>query len=878
LGKRGTRGKVLWMHLASIFQKNSAQLLATRLSSPSMSDALTPMMQQYHRLKREIPADAMLLFRLGDFYEMFFSDAEEGSRLLDLTLTQRQGTPMCGMPYHAAEGYIAQILKAGKRVAICDQMEAPRPGQVVRREITQILTPGSILDAGQLEPKQNNFLAAVSPMAEGFGVAALDLTTGEFFAGDFPTPEALRDAIGRLNPAEVVVAQGHKIDLETSALSSGERVGYLLVEHDAWSFSPDAAEHTLRDHFKTASLDGFGLVSAPSKETSTAGALSAAGGLLHYLGHELRRNLGHVHTLRLWQREDVLILDAATRRNLEIVDPLRLGSGQTTLLSAVDRTVTAGGGRLLRQWLLAPLRNLPCIERRQRVVAWAKINQLERNALQDRLRQIRDVERLVARLVQGSGNARDLIALRVSLEQLPALRGSLEKHPVVALRELGQQITPLPELATLYSQALADDPPILLKEGGLIRAGYHAALEELRAASVEGQEWLADLQRREQERTGIRSLKVRYNQVFGYYIEISTANLGSVPADYTRKQTLANAERFVTPELKEMESKILGAQERSRQLEYELFLDLRSAAVPHLRTIQETSRALHQIDVLLGWGALAQERDYFQPEMNDGGLLLLEEARHPVLEQLPANEKFVPNDVRLDLDTERLVILTGPNMAGKSTYIRQIGVLALLAHCGCFVPARRAVVGLMDRIFTRVGASDDLGRGQSTFMVEMNETANILNHATSRSLVILDEIGRGTSTFDGLSIAWSVAEYLNSTLRARTLFATHYHELTELAKLLPATKNYNVAVREWGDHIVFLRKIVPGGTDKSYGIQVARLAGLPAAVLKRAKEVLRQLEEDQIDDKGLPKMAKAKQKKDKAREVLRELDLFGRGD
>jgi DNA mismatch repair protein MutS len=866
------------MHLASIFQKNSAQLLATRLSSPSMSDALTPMMQQYHRLKREIPADAMLLFRLGDFYEMFFSDAEEGSRLLDLTLTQRQGTPMCGMPYHAAEGYIAQILKAGKRVAICDQMEAPRPGQVVRREITQILTPGSILDAGQLEPKQNNFLAAVSPMAEGFGVAALDLTTGEFFAGDFPTPEALRDAIGRLNPAEVVVAQGHKIDLETSALSSGERVGYLLVEHDAWSFSPDAAEHTLRDHFKTASLDGFGLVSAPSKETSTAGALSAAGGLLHYLGHELRRNLGHVHTLRLWQREDVLILDAATRRNLEIVDPLRLGSGQTTLLSAVDRTVTAGGGRLLRQWLLAPLRNLPCIERRQRVVAWAKINQLERNALQDRLRQIRDVERLVARLVQGSGNARDLIALRVSLEQLPALRGSLEKHPVVALRELGQQITPLPELATLYSQALADDPPILLKEGGLIRAGYHAALEELRAASVEGQEWLADLQRREQERTGIRSLKVRYNQVFGYYIEISTANLGSVPADYTRKQTLANAERFVTPELKEMESKILGAQERSRQLEYELFLDLRSAAVPHLRTIQETSRALHQIDVLLGWGALAQERDYFQPEMNDGGLLLLEEARHPVLEQLPANEKFVPNDVRLDLDTERLVILTGPNMAGKSTYIRQIGVLALLAHCGCFVPARRAVVGLMDRIFTRVGASDDLGRGQSTFMVEMNETANILNHATSRSLVILDEIGRGTSTFDGLSIAWSVAEYLNSTLRARTLFATHYHELTELAKLLPATKNYNVAVREWGDHIVFLRKIVPGGTDKSYGIQVARLAGLPAAVLKRAKEVLRQLEEDQIDDKGLPKMAKAKQKKDKAREVLRELDLFGRGD
>ena len=741
-----------------------------------MSDVLTPMMQQYHRLKREIPPDAVLLFRLGDFYEMFFGDAEEGSRLLDLTLTQRQGTPMCGMPYHAAEGYIAQLLKAGRRVAICDQMEAPKPGQVVRREITQVLTPGSILDAGQLEPKQNNFLASVAVSEAGgadgladagmiYGVAALDLTTGEFFAGEFPSPEALRDALGRLNPAEVVVAQGHKIDLETSALSNGnaERLAYLLVEHDAWSFAADAAEHTLRDHFKTASLDGFGLVTGTGKARTFSRALSAAGGLLHYLGHELRRSLGHVHTLRLWQREDILILDAATRRNLELVDPLRAGSTQTTLLSAVDRTVTSGGGRLLRQWLLAPLRDLAAIQRRQSVVAWARAQQHERSLLQESLRQVRDIERLVARLVQGSGNARDLVALRVSLEQLPALRSALEVHPVAALRELGARITPLPDLAGLYSRALADDPPILIKEGGLIRSGYHPALDELRAASVEGQEWLADLQRREQERTGIKSLKVRYNQVFGYYIEISAANLGAVPADYTRKQTLANAERFVTPELKQMESKILGAQERSRQLEYELFLELRAAATPHLRAIQDSARALHEIDVLLGWGSLAQERDYIQPEMNDGGLLLLEEARHPVLEQLPANEKFVPNDVRLDLDTERLIILTGPNMAGKSTYIRQIAVLALLAHCGCFVPARRAVVGLLDRIFTRVGASDDLGRGQSTFMVEMNETANILNHATSRSLVILDEIGRGTSTFDGLSIAWSVAEYLNST-------------------------------------------------------------------------------------------------------------------
>ena len=449
-----------------------------------MSEVLTPMMQQYHRLKREIPSDAFLLFRLGDFYEMFFSDAEEGSRLLDLTLTQRQGTPMCGMPYHAAEGYVAQLLKAGRRVAICDQMEAPKPGQVVRREITQILTPGSILDAGQLEPKQNNFLASVMPVEGGFGVAALDLTTGEFFAGDFATADALRDALGRVAPAEVVVAHGHRIDLETSALSTGERLPYLLVEHDAWSFSADAAEHTLRDHFKTTSLDGFGFVSAAKKGDSTTGALCAAGGLLHYLGHELRRSLGHVHTLRLWQREDVLILDAATRRNLELIDPLRIGSGQTTLLSAVDRTVTSGGGRLLRQWLLAPLRNLTAIQNRQSVVIWGRTNQQERTALQDRLRQVRDVERLVARLVQGSGNARDLIALRVSLEQLPSLRETLAQHHVPTLRGLGEKITALPELAELYARALADDPPILLKEGGLIRGGYNAALDELRAASV----------------------------------------------------------------------------------------------------------------------------------------------------------------------------------------------------------------------------------------------------------------------------------------------------------------------------------------------------------------------------------------------------------
>ena len=837
-----------------------------------MPDPLTPMMQQYHRLKREAPAGALLLFRLGDFYELFHGDAEIGAKLLDLTLTQRQGMPMCGMPFHAAGTYINQLLQAGHRIALCEQMEVPRPGQVVRREITQVLSPGTVLDTQQLAPTRNNFLCAIRPAGAHFGLSALDLTTGEFLAGDFATVEELRDILGQLAPVEVVVEQGQKIELETSILTGlAGAASFLVVEHDAWSFSREVAEHTLRDHFRVASLDGFGL-------SAGTAALGAAGGLLHYLIHQLRRTLDHVQTLRLWAREDAVGLDAATRRNLEIVDPLRHGSEQTTLFAAVNRTVTAGGGRLLRQWLLAPLRNLELIAARQRAVGWARSHQSERMALQEHLRPVRDLERLIARLAQGSVNARDLVALRLSLEQLPRLRELLEQPDLAELRALGARLTPLPELTGLYQRALAEDPPLTLKEGGLLRAGYHAALDELRAAASEGQAWLVNLQRREQERTGIKSLKVRYNQVFGYYIEINTSQLAAVPGDYTRKQTLANAERFVTPELKVMESKILGAQERSRQLEYELFAELRAAAAPHLRAIQETARALHELDILLGWGALAQERDYTRPEMNEGNLLLLESARHPVLEQLAAGEKFVPNDLRLDTESERLIILTGPNMAGKSTYIRQVAVVALLAHCGCFVPARRAVIGLLDRIFTRVGASDDLGRGQSTFMVEMSETANILNHATSRSLVILDEIGRGTSTFDGLSIAWSVAEYLNRVLRTRTLFATHYHELTELARLLPATRNYHVAVREWGDQIIFLRKIVEGGTDKSYGLQVARLAGLPAPVLQRAREILRQLEENHLDDQGEPRLARAKRGREKAHTVFRELDLFGRGE
>jgi DNA mismatch repair protein MutS len=826
------------------------------------TDTLTPMMQQYHRLRREVPDDAILLFRLGDFYEMFFEDAKVASQILDLTLTKRQDTPMCGVPHHAAENYIAQLIRAGKRVAICDQMEAARPGQVVRRGITQIISPGSVIDSGLLDARQNNFCAALYRGKIKWGLAYLDLSTGEFRAGEMDSESEIVDRLAGIRPAELIVPLAQKNG------ASPVRDA-LVVGHDDLAFQVETAQFTLLDHFKTQSLDGFGLADARN-------AVAAAGGLLHYLGQELRRDLAHVGGLTALQRDDILVLDAVTQQNLDLVSNGRPG-GKATLLAAIDRTVTAGGARLLRQWVLQPLRKLDPIKARHAVVADWKSAERERENVREQLRGVKDLERLIGRLSQGSGNGRDLAGLKLSLARLPALHHILTKHKNPLLQKLGQQITLLPEIVDLFEASLVDEPPLAIKEGGIIRDGCKPELDELRAACLQGKDWLAQLQQREQKRTGIKSLKVRFNQVFGYYIEISAANLASVPDDYTRKQTMTNAERFTTPELKEMESKILGAEERARQLEYEFFLELRARAVTHTAAIQATAQALHAVDILAGWGALAQEQDYRQPVMTEEDTIAIEDGRHPVLEQLMTGEKFVPNDVRLDATEQRLVILTGPNMAGKSTYIRQVALIAILAHCGCFVPARRAEIGLLDRVFSRVGASDDLTRGQSTFMVEMNETANILNHATKKSLVILDEIGRGTSTFDGLSIAWAVAEHLHGVIGARTLFATHYHELTELALTQPAVKNFNVAVREWGDQIVFLRKIVPGGADKSYGIQVARLAGLPAAVLNRAKEILRQLEESELDEKGKPKLGQPApgSAAKKAREPdLVEMDLF----
>ncbi len=846
-----------------------------------MSENLTPMMQQYRRIKGEIPSDALLLFRLGDFYEMFFEDAKDAAALLNLTLTKRNGVPMCGVPYHAAENYIGKIVEAGRRVAICDQVSEPRPGQIVERQVTQILSPGSTFHLDLTQPKENRFLAAIRERDDHFGVAHLDMSTGEFRAGELEGARALHDWLMQVRPREIVYPA------EDTKPSLPDGFDAAFSAYDDWVFEHDHAAQFLAEHFGVHSLEGFGCGHLER------GGTGAAGALLHYAAKELRANTAHILKLQPHSGGKHLLLDAVTQRNLELVAPLHHGAADTTLLKALDDTITSMGGRALRQWLLQPPAERECIlSRQETVAAWLDdVGRLE--DFRALLQEVRDMERLIGRLAQGSGNARDLQALRASLDPLPGIRALVEGLGTPLAVELATALEPQPELVDLIERAIAAEPPAVLKEGGLVRDGYSPEVDELRSAMRDGKSWIADLQAREQERTGIKSLKIRFNNVFGYYIEITKSNLEQAPADYTRKQTLVNAERFITPELKEMESKILGAEERLRQLEFDIFQDIRARAAERTGAIQEIARSLAQLDVLASFATTARLHDYVRPEITATGRMDVADGRHPVIERLGNGEKFVPNDVRLNNDDHRLIILTGPNMAGKSTYIRQVALIALMAHTGSYVPARTAAIPVLDRIFTRVGASDDLSRGQSTFMVEMNETANILNNATSRSLVILDEIGRGTSTFDGLSIAWSVAEYLHNITRAKTLFATHYHELTELSAAMAGAKNFNVAVREWHEQIIFLRKIVSGGTDKSYGIQVARLAGLPREVIQRAKEILRNLEENELDATGQPSLAAhrpmeklkprkkrkkkkgARGKKEKPTEVP-QLDLFRR--
>ena len=821
----------------------------------STSDGLTPMMQQYRRVKAQIPGDALLLFRLGDFYEMFFDDAKTAAGLLNLTLTARNGTPMCGIPHHAAEGYIGKLLRQGKKVAICDQIEEAQPGKLVQRDITQILSPGTHFDAHILHADRNNFIAAICP---GFGLALIDLTTGDFKVTELATIEQLQNELTRVKPAEIVVP-AEWFD-EAKAIIPG------AAPYDGWTFERDTAFFTLRDHFKTQSLDGFGA------RDLTVG-IGAAGAALHYLQQALRRKTDHIHRLSVYRVTDFMVLDAVTQRNLELLESSR-ADRRHTVIGCLDRTRTPMGARLLRDWLTHPLRDVAGIVARQEVVAkFCEATQVLAE-FREQLGAVRDMERTLARLSVGTGNARDLVALKDSLAALPKLRQTLTGSAGAGLlASLTGQITELPELVTLVDGAIELVPPLSVKDGGMIKSGHSPELDELRQAATAGKNWIAALQQKEIERTGVASLKVRYNSVFGYYIEITKSNLAKVPADYIRKQTVATGERFFTPELKEMEGKILGADDKAKALEYELFLKVRAVVIAQSAGIQQTAAAIAQLDVLAGFAELARHQNYCRPVITAAGKIEIVDGRHPVLEQTLVEDRFVPNDTLLNAPDNLVLIITGPNMAGKSTYIRQVGLLVLLAQIGSFIPAKSATIGLVDRIFTRIGATDDLARGQSTFLVEMNETANILNNATSQSLVILDEIGRGTSTFDGLSIAWAVAEHLHNVIGAKTLFATHYHELTELAVTLPGVKNHNVAVREWHDQVIFLHKILPGGTDKSYGIQVGRLAGLPKPVIQRAKEVLANLEEAEISADGKPKLAKTK-KKSVAKEAP-QMFLFG---
>ena len=787
---------------------------------------LTPMMQQYQAMRRQLPDDVLLLFRLGDFYEMFFEDAKIASPILNVALTKRNGMPMCGVPHHAAEGYLAKLIRAGKRVALAEQTTDPQPGKIVEREITQIISAGTIDDLNLLDSARPNYLAAVLRGKGRYGLAYVEHSTGEFRLTEFADRDSLEDELARLRPSELLFSEDQAAEFDLLARAQS---------YDAYPFLHEQAEYTLKKHFKVQSLDGYGCA-------GLLPAVGAAGAILHYVETQLRRSVGHLRTLQAYRTESHLLIDAASQSNLDLVTS-RSGGVKASLLGALDRTKTPMGARKLRHWLLHPLRDLDALEARQDFVAALIREPFLLNTLRDDFSEVRDIERTLSRLSQGSGNARDLKSLELSLRRVPEVREHVAALGGGRLGEsLALRLGDFTGLCDLIGRALVPEPPATLKEGGIFADGYSSVIDELRRAATDGKQWVAELQAREQERTGIPSLKIKYNAVFGYFIEITNTHLEKAPPEYTRKQTMANAERFITPELKEVENKILGADERLRVLEQQEFLILRETVLEHLSAIQETASALAEIDVLAAFAETARLFGYCRPVLNETRNLVIRNGRHPVLDQNIGEEKFVPNDTDLNAETNRFMLITGPNMAGKSTYLRQVALIALMAQTGSFVPAESAEVGLIDRIFTRVGASDDLAKGQSTFMVEMTETALIANHATEQSLVILDEIGRGTATYDGLSIAWSVVEHLHDKVRCRSLFATHYHELTQLAASRPALNNYNVAVREWNEQIIFLRRILPGAADRSYGIQVARLAGLPDSIIARAKEILAVLE------------------------------------
>src|SRR5690348_338817 len=821
-----------------------------------MSEFSTPLMRQYNGIKERYP-NALLLFRLGDFYELFFEDAIVASKELQITLTSRNkekgvAVPMCGVPYHAAEGYISKLIRRGYRVAICEQVEDPRKAKkLVKREVTQVVTPGTVTGSQVLEPRDHNYLAAVAESNGAIGLAFADLSTGDFrvtqIAGE-GRQERLIEELIRMRPRELLLAPTASVYFSPE---SDPPITETRLEE--WVFGGEYGERLLKDHFGVVSLAGYGM-------EGHSLAAGAAGAIFHYIRDTQRGSLFHFDTLRFYQENDSLVLDSATLRNLELIEPLTGGPRHATLLAALDRCVTSLGARKLKSWLLRPSTDTAEIDARLDAVEELSANTIAREEVRRVLNGIQDLERILGRVSLESANARDLLALKASIEHLPLVRTYLENFNARRYGELHERIDELTDVHDLIDRAIHAEPPALLTEGNLIRPGYHAELDSLREISHNSKQLIAGIETRERERTGINSLKVRFNSVFGYYIEVTRANLHLVPADYQRKQTLVNAERFSTPELKELEAKILDAEERSQTLERELFVEIRRAVGAEARRIRQTAQALAELDVLACFAHLAAERNYRRPEFSDNGEMVIFQGRHPVIEHIMTREEaghFIPNDLYLNPTSDILIIVTGPNMGGKSTYLRQTALIALMMQMGCFVPAERAKLPIFDRIFTRIGASENLARGRSTFLVEMTETATILNTATPRSLVLLDEIGRGTATFDGLAIAWAVVEHLLMNTRARTLFATHYHELTELEDLLPGVRNYHVSVKESGSNVIFLRKVEPGSADKSYGIEVARLAGLPANVVERAREVLKRHEQSEHTVSG--KLAERKQ-------------------
>jgi DNA mismatch repair protein MutS len=811
---------------------------------------LTPMMKQYHEVKRRFPGK-LVFFRLGDFYEMFYEDAILASRELEITLTSRNKDksgspiPMCGVPYHSVDGYIARLMKKGHKIAICEQVEDPRTAKkLVHREVTRVLTPGTVVEEMLLEPKDHNYLGSLCITEAGVGLAFMDLSTADFLATEFPADEGYQKAIDeltRFTPKELVLAESSSQEIRQQLIRDWSDA-WVASPLDDWAFNYDYAQRILLDHFGLVSLDGWG---GAGKSLS----LCAAGALIHYLRDSQLAALGKVATLHFFEPSDFMKLDASTVTNLELIQSLD-GSKKGSLFSFLDLTRTGMGARLLKSWLLLPLLNLSELERRQDSIQVLTADIQTHGRLAGKLSEIHDLERLISRVMVGVAGPRELLALRDSLRLVPDIRDLLHAFPALRIGEIRAQLDPLDDIVRLIDTSIADDPPASAADPGIIRIGYSQELDELRSIRHSGKGYIASMEARERQNTGIPSLKVKFNQVFGYFIEVTNSNLSLVPGHYIRKQTLVNCERFVTAELQQYEEKVLGAEERIAAIEKELFTQVRKAIAVQGSRVQTTARLLGEMDAYASLAEVALKYAYVRPKLTDGDEISIREGRHPVVEL--QSRPFIPNDLYLNSTTDQLTILTGPNMGGKSTYLRQTALIVILAQMGSFVPATEARLGCVDRIYTRVGASDNLARGRSTFMVEMIETANILNTATNKSLILLDEVGRGTATFDGLSLAWAIAEYLvqNPVHRAKTLFATHYHELTKMSEVHPGVKNYCMAIQEAGREIVFLRKVTPGAADKSYGIEVARLAGMPRDVLLKANKILERLERKEIDLTG----------------------------